>query len=538
MTLKIKAAAAFHTLDGIKADTMSKSRYATFRTETDEYTYKLYISSVYKPAGVAVTIPLELGAEDRVFMNGFQSSSESSEKTAIAKFGGVPYISTYVNNTISKLDGGDGSVYNGRSGLSVLTGYSFCYFRSAENKMKLFASLDESNGYTIFKFDAWNSTLRISRDIEGVERFNDYEAISLFYAEGTEDEVFEKWFSYLGEGENSHAEKLAGYNTKLLRRFDEKTLLNRVRLMSEFPVEPNLFMVEGKYCKHGDWLNVKPELFPNGFKEIVRRIHASGMMAALTISPYTVSENSEVLKNHRNWILKNEDGGECRTKEGLYILDSTNLRVKDFIHDCIRTILFMWGFDMIKLNNLYFAAVVPKNGKSRGQIMCEEIKFLRKCCGGKLMYVNDVPLMPAFGIADYCVISDDNLEDITPKVLSKKINRESDSVKSVSSGIAFRRGLNKRAFYNAPCEISMNDKEVFYDDNIYAKEQNLVSTLGGLFTSVIVTTDNFENYNRSKVRRFQKMCELENADNIVIKNINNKYFVSYKLNGKSYIIRF
>lgn len=42
-----------------------------------------------------------------------------------------------------------------------------------------------------------------------------------------------------------------------------------------------------------------------------------------------------------------------------------------------------WHFDMVKLDFLYAAAIEPRNNKTRGQLMCEAMDFLRECCGDK-----------------------------------------------------------------------------------------------------------------------------------------------------------
>ena len=199
----------------------------------------------------------------------------------------------------------------------------------------------------------------------------------------------------------------------------------------------------------------------------------------------------------------------------------------------------MWGFDLVKLDNLYVAGIVPSTGKSRGEKICDAIAFLRECCGGKLMYVDHTPLMPAFGVADYCAISCDATSDNIPSLGRKIIYRESASVKNASADIVFRRQLNRRAFLNAPCHVSLDEKEFFFDDKLNSAEQNVLTNLEGLFSSVLITIDSTASYNQRKKRRFIRMCALaKDAENVSVNKTNNGFLVGYKYGDRAYVLKF
>ena len=172
MELKIKAVGAYFAPAGVVADTVDKPKYANYRVEFDDSSYTLYVSSEYSPAGVSVRIPVEIGVGDTVFMNGFQSATESRELNIADKMSRVDIVSSYARHIYTEMFGGDYSIVKYKNKPGVTHGFSYCYFRSGD-KIRLFASLDESTGYTVFKYDAWTSTLKISKDIEGVKCFND-----------------------------------------------------------------------------------------------------------------------------------------------------------------------------------------------------------------------------------------------------------------------------------------------------------------------------------------------------------------------------
>lgn len=536
MDITIKAAAAFYTPDGIFADTPKKSKLASFCETTDKNTYKLCISSDFKPAGVAVKIPVEFGVNDTVFMNGFQSATDSREMSVTGKMNGVQTVSEFVKNKYAAVWGGDYAFVPYKNKAGVTHGFSYCYFKHA-GKVRLFASLDESVGYTIFKFDAWTSTLRISRDIDGIEKFDNFPAISLFYAEGREDEVFDLWFKAIKDHEVAPAEKLVGYSTAELDELSEDILFEKIGDMKKFPVKPNIFLVDERYCKVGDWLEPDADRFPEGLREFVDEIHDCSLLAGISLSPFAVDEHSDIAKDHCEWILRSADGRYVKTKNNLFVLDFCNPEVREYIRECLHTILFMWGFDLVKLNNLYAAAMFPSNGMSRGQKMHEAMKFLRECCGGKLMFADHVPIMCAFGIADYCSVTCDAVSDRLPAYVRSKRFRESPSVKNAANDIVFRRMLDGRAFLNATCTLSLEEKENFLDGNLNNAEQNLLCSLAGLFSSVIITTDNVATYNQKQKRRFRKMLALSRAQDVRVKKVSGKYIVGYKFEDKNYFIK-
>lgn len=538
MDIKIKAVGAYFTPEGIVADTVKNPKYAQYTEDCGDNTYTLYVTAEYAPAAVSVRIPVEIEVGDTVFMNGFQSATESRERTVAEKMRGIDVVSAYTRNIFAEMVGGDYSIVKYKNKPGVTHGFSYCYFRSCD-KIRLFASLDESTGYTVFKYDAWTSTLKISKDIEGVKCFNNYKAVSLFYAEGTEAEVFDKWFEILGKSENHPAPALVGYTTKKLDAIDAGRIERKLNAVNTcFPVKPNVYIIDGEYCVAGDWMAYDEEKFPEGLEPLSDAIKESGLMSGLCISPFTVSENSKIFEDHKDWILCKPDGKFLRAKKNLYVLDSENADVREYVREVLHTVLYLWGFDLVKLDDLYVAGIIPSGGKSRGEKMCSAMAFLRECCGGKLMYADHTPLMPAFGIADYCAVSCDAVSDNLPTAYSKRFYRESASVRNASADIVFRRGLNKRAFLSAPCSVSLDDKEFFLDGRLNVAEQNVLTNLEGLFTSVLIANDSTASYDQKKKRRFKKMCDLVKATDVKVKRSAGGFLVSYKFEGKSYVVKF
>ena len=77
-------------------------------------------------------------------------------------------------------------------------GFSYCYFRKGK-QFRLVASLDEKPGYTILRYDSGKALLTLERDCAGVEHpGGSFPLFDLFFAEGSETEVFDGWFQAMG----------------------------------------------------------------------------------------------------------------------------------------------------------------------------------------------------------------------------------------------------------------------------------------------------------------------------------------------------
>ena len=87
--------------------------------------------------------------------------------------------------------------------------------------------------------------------------------------------------------------------------------------------------------------------------------------------------------------------------------------------------------------------------------------------------------------------------------------------------------------------MSLDDKEFFLDGRLNAAEQNVLTNLMGLFTSVLIMSDTAATYDQKKKRRFKKMCALStDAENVKVTKTDDGFLVSYKMDEKSYVVKF
>ena len=118
---------------------------------------------------------------------------------------------------------------------------------------------------------------------------------------------------------------------------------------------------EGFQKWHGDWEG--NERFPHGMKWLADQVKSHGFKAGMWISPYVVSEPSEVFQKHPDWLLKRSDGSLQRVgnwDEGAeppadenpkrYCLDITHPEAAKWLHNLIDKIVNDWGYEMIKID--------------------------------------------------------------------------------------------------------------------------------------------------------------------------------------------
>jgi alpha-galactosidase len=110
----------------------------------------------------------------------------------------------------------------------------------------------------------------------------------------------------------------------------------------------------------GDWA-LNPKKFPRGdadMKAFVDRIHQEGFRAQLWWSPLSAVLNSELLKDHPDYELKNRDGSKRKISWwNSYYLCPADRRVVEYHKALVRKILVEWGFDGVKLDGQHMNGV-------------------------------------------------------------------------------------------------------------------------------------------------------------------------------------
>jgi alpha-galactosidase len=119
---------------------------------------------------------------------------------------------------------------------------------------------------------------------------------------------------------------------------------------------------DGWQNNYGDWA-VDPKKFPHGdadMKALVDRIHEEGFKAQLWWSPLSAVADSQLLKEHSDFLLLNRDGSKRKISwwNSAYLCPADR-GVVEYHKALVRKILGEWGFDGLKLDGQHMNAVPP-----------------------------------------------------------------------------------------------------------------------------------------------------------------------------------
>lgn len=450
-----------------------------------------------------VSFPYDYKKNSVIFVNGYQSWTDSREYFADEKMADFSRFKKWmltrpINAYTGLCRSGDAFFCKYPKRKGEFFGYSYGYVRNDDN-IDLFASLSERNGYTIVRFDANKSLVTAEKDFDGVSFTQTASLINFVHLNGEYDNTFDKWFEMMNI-KCLQTEKKCGYTTwyNYYGNVNERIVERDLKALSALPEKVDIFQIDDGYQNAiGDWLHTNSK-FTNGMKKIADEIHASGMQAGLWLAPFAATKDSFIYQEHKDWLVRYDNGKLYPAGAnwgGFYAINFYNKDAADYIRKVFDTILNDWGYDMVKLDFLYAACIVPMYNKSRGQIMCEAMDFIRECVGDKMILGCGVPLMPSFGKVDFCRVG----ADVT---LDWRFNpygiREDVSTPNTINCSIFRRGLNGRAF--------MNDPDVFLlrDDNIRMsfEKRKLLAQINGIFGSLLFVSDNVSQYGKEQMQVF------------------------------------
>ena len=457
---------------------------------------------------VSAKIRIPLSEEGRIFMNGYQGHTYVPERTPKDAIRGLMLMHQAIVTKNSLDRYGDYHFVDYPNKRGITHGFSYCYFREGE-KFQLVASLDERPGYTMFTYDATQNRLEIVRDCKGMNCKNGedgFHAFDLFFADGPEDEVFDAWFAELGI--KPHTDKLlAGYASWHSHQQD----INAEKLLADLEgagavlEAGDLFRIDDGWQQYvGDWKE-NEKAFPSGMKYMAERIHGKGYKAGLWMAPFVAEKSSALYKEHSDWLFQRKDKNwKCGNNwSGFYALDIDNRDVRNYIKESVNRVLNEWGYDAVMLDYLYAAAPYGTKDESRAARMIRAMEFLRDLCGDKIMMVSNVPLMPAFGLADYCRTGPDVTLDWDDKALVRLAQRERPSTRHAIGNAIYHRQLDRRAF--------MSDPDVFFlrKDNIKLSDPQKVQLYEACveYGSVLMISDNAGAYSETQIAQYKSIRE-------------------------------
>ena len=156
--------------------------------------------------------------------------------------------------------------------------------------------------------------------------------------------------------------------------FDEEKLLGLAGSAKELGVEM-LVLDDGWFGQRlddhaglGDWF-VNENKIKGGLKKLVDAVNAEGLEFGLWVEPEMVNENSDLYRAHPDWALADPDRLPVLARNQL-VLDMSRKDVRDYLFDCISTILkeanvryLKWDFNRSTANVFSYALPAERQGE-------------------------------------------------------------------------------------------------------------------------------------------------------------------------------
>jgi hypothetical protein len=173
---------------------------------------------------------------------------------------------------------------------------------------------------------------------------------------------------------------------------------------------------EGYQRSHGDWEG--NERFPHGMKWLAQRIKEHGFKPGLWISPYVISEHSDVFREHRDWLVQRRDGSlqrignwEHENSPGAlgetvkrYCLDITHPEAADWLHGLFETLTRQWGFERIKLDFMAWSVLAAERYRdptvSSAEVYRKGLEIMRAGAGADCHILDCGPGNTTVGLID------------------------------------------------------------------------------------------------------------------------------------------
>ncbi|MBF6600102.1 MAG: alpha-galactosidase [Dehalococcoidia bacterium] len=130
----------------------------------------------------------------------------------------------------------------------------------------------------------------------------------------------------------------------------------------ELPVE-TVQIDDGYQADVGDWLQVN-EKFPHGMQWLASEIRSAGYTPGIWLAPFLVAETSRLFAEHADWLVRDELGEPALAMKNWqrrnFALDGSHPEARAWLTQLFRQICEGWGYDYVKIDFLFAAAVAGR----------------------------------------------------------------------------------------------------------------------------------------------------------------------------------
>ena len=257
-------------------------------------------------------------------------------------------------------------------------------------------------------------------------------------------------------------------------------------------VPTNMAMVDDGYMTAwGDWDSLKPKKFTT-MDVVASDIASSHMRPGLWMAPFTADKHSKIIKNHPEWIIRNEKGYPANSSncgKFFYGLDATNPQVRDHVFTSVRRAVRDWGFRVLKIDFLY-AACLEGNGKydmsmSRAEAMHLALQTIREAAGPNVFLIGcGCPMGTGIGYIDGMRVSADTGPSWYPEFpLPWFDNGTLPSLRGMIRNSMSRAPMGHRWWQNDPDCLLLGESTKLTHEEVVSAASIIAMTCGMLLIS-------------------------------------------------------
>ncbi|GAA5812075.1 hypothetical protein MFLAVUS_005524 [Mucor flavus] len=513
--------------------------------DADNFELQYDFTAQDKPVSLNhLEIEIDVNLADQVMMaEGFQCWSTTKELDRYSTLSAIPGVVSWF--TQFNLQGDyDFFNYSGKAGHIHSTGYT--YLRNTNNNHIVFlGSVSEESGYTYYKSDLNHNKFSFYKDIEG-KLLKPGQNLCIKMLVSQRDQVsqlksiWERYAEYYDpKHEFRNPRHLTGWSSwyNFYERVTEKDVLSSLQAFKKHRYPIDVFQIDdGFESQIGDWLDVDSVKFPRGMKALADDIKQQNYLPGIWLAPYAVGFKSKIVKEHPEWLLKHADGRLVVAGPnwgGFYAMDIYHPEVRTYLRKVFDQVIDIWGYELLKLDFLFAAAMIPRLGKSRGEIMWDAMNLITELTGKRaLLLGSGVTLPSTWGRLEYSRVSSDASPWWDNSVLRIANVRE-----RVATSNAIMSTLNR---WPMASTIFGSDPDVFFvrsDNNKLTKqEKHTLLVINIVFGQLVLMSDNVDLYDKQEHKLYSSIFPKPEAQVKELISVGvDVYQATYTAHGREYI---
>lgn len=306
-------------------------------------------------------------------------------------------------------------------------------------------------------------------------------------------------------------------NTKMLAEFNKKLPLNLVQTD------------DGFVTKIGDWYDLKRG-FEHGLTDISSYVAKKNFTPGIWLAPYILQADSQIQKEHPDFILKGYDDRPVNAGFGwnglTTALDLTHPGVHEHVCKLIDNAVHHWGFNYLKLDFLYAGALRGKHldpTKTRAQSFHTSLKAIREMAGKETyLLACGCPIGAGIGLFDGMRISTDISESWTPEFMGvRNILKNEETMPSAKYAIRnmlTRAHQHKKWWNNDPDCVQLRDKH-----KLTLAERQSHITVVALTGGSYIISDNLKKLSEENVNEGARLLPLIDKRPVIVDLWQNEF---------------